>query len=191
MSLSALPLVLRAPPSGLRAIAPPAVSSRAPRPPIDIRSDRLETFKADQRAVYSGAVEMVQGRQRLRPPQLTVYSEPKTTSPGGAAPKAQGGETGKIKRMEAEGPVFFNDDAESAVGDHGVYLAADDTITLTGNVVLRQGVNVTTADKVVVDQTTHHATLFSGASAPRIRSVFQREDAAGKPSAGEGDQPKP
>jgi lipopolysaccharide export system protein LptA len=187
MSLSALPLLLRAPPGVVRTIAPPAVSDQSPRPPIDIHADRLETFKADQRAVYSGAVEAIQGRQRLRTPRLTVYSEPKATSSGGGAPKAMGGEPGRIKRMEAEGPVFFNDDTQNARGDHGLYLAADDTISLTGNVVLKQGVDVTTADKIVIDQATHHATLYSGASAPRIRSVVHPEGAATETPPGDLD----
>jgi lipopolysaccharide export system protein LptA len=153
----------------------------ASKPPIDIRADRLETSKAENRAVYSGNVEAIQGRQRLRTPQLTIYTAEKEPAADKRGLASAGGDVGKIKRMEAEGPAFFNDDTQNARGDHGTYVAADDTITLTGNVVLLQGTNVTLADKVVIDQTTHHATLYSGKTMPRIRSVFREDNSSKAP----------
>ena len=127
----------------------------------------------------------IQGQDRLRTPQLTIFfrqeglanaaPKPKAAAaPGGALRLAP---WGNIERMEAEGPVYFADDTQNGRGDHGVYTAADQTTVLTGNVVLVQGKNVSTGDKLVLHQDTNQAQLYSGSSSKRVRGVFYNDDA--------------
>ena len=163
-----------------------------PKPPIDITADQQEAFQDEQRVVYSGHVQSIQGQDRLRTPQLTILyfkKDPAAHVPNApVATGSAGAEVGKIKQMDAEGPVFFNDATQNATGDHGTYVAADDTITLTGHVVLMQGEDVSIGEKLVIQEDTHHATLYSGAASTRVRSVFHQED---QPKGGESPQPTP
>ena len=78
--------------------------------------------------------------------------------------------------MEADGPVYYVTPQQNARGDHATYTAADNSMVLTGNVVLVQDKNVMQGDKLTVDTKTNHAVLVSnnrGATAgKRVRGVF-------------------
>lgn len=145
--------------------------------PIDISADKTDVFQPDHRVVYTGEVEALQGQQRLRTPQLTLtFAEregvPKAATKPGAG--ASGG-FGQIQRMEAEGPVYLVTPTQQAKGDHGVYDAPTDTITLTGNVVLMQDKNVSQGDRLVIDQKSGHSVLTSNTNS-RVRGVFYPQD---------------
>ncbi len=142
--------------------------------PIDITADQLEYLDQQNRAVWRGNVEAIQGMNRLRTPLLTIFYAPRT---GAAAASAPSGAIGgsQIQRMEAEGPVYYVTPQQNARGDHAVYEATAHTITLTGNVVLVQDKNVVQGDRLVIDTDTNHSQLFSNAQArgqKRVRGVF-------------------
>jgi lipopolysaccharide export system protein LptA len=162
------------------AAAPKAQSDQS-KLPYDVSADHQELFNDEHRTVYTGNVEVVQGQDRLRTPRLTVFFAKKDPDAPGKKPAAPGaagpGDTfGKIERMEAEGPVYFSNPTQNGRGDHGTYTAADDTTVLTGNVVLVQGKNVSTGDKLVMHQKTNQATLYSNASKTRVRGIFYQDD---------------
>ena len=141
--------------------------------PIDITSDNSEQFRTERRAVWYGNVEVVQGTSRMRTPRLTVFYSARDPN----APKLPAGDPnadiGHIERVEADGPVYYMTPTQKAKGDHGTYVGADDTITLTGNVVLVQDKNVATGDKVVIEQKTGHSTLTSkSGNKQRVRAVL-------------------
>ena len=163
---------------------PGAAAPNQPKQPIDITANHQDFYNDDNKSIYTGDVEVIQGTDRLRTPRLTIFFTKK--DPNAAAPKqpAAGADTGnrKIEHMEAEGPVFFANPTQNGRGDHGVYTAADQTTVLTGNVVLVQGKNVSTGDKLILNQVTNQAQLFSGQSSKRVRGVFYQEDQA--PPAG-------
>jgi lipopolysaccharide export system protein LptA len=166
------------------------ISAPACNAPYDITADRSELFNEEHRQVYTGNVDVVQCDDRLRTPLLTVFflkkgpDAPQTkVSAKAPAPGSAGATFGKVERMEAEGPVYYVTPTENAKGDHGTYLAADDTITLTGNVVLVQDKNVGNGDKLIIEKATGHATLYSGNSSQRVRGVFYQEPAQPAPGA--------
>jgi lipopolysaccharide export system protein LptA len=173
----------------------PASASRAATTsnlPYDITADQQEMFNEEHRTVYRGNVVVIQGTDRLNTPQLTLLFAPKTPAGPGkpAAPVAAAAPSatstfGKIRQMEAEGPVYFTTPTQNAKGDHGTYLASDDTITLIGNVVLVQNKDVSTGDKLVINRTTDHYTLYKkNDQGGRVRGVFyQDEPAAGQATA--------
>jgi len=175
------------------AAAPPAKAPGAPGAsqsnlPYDISADQQEMFNEEHKSIYRGDVVVIQGTDRLNTPQLTLFFAKKDPNAVPAkAPVANSATDtfGKIERMEAEGPVYFNTPTQNAKGDHGTYIAADDTITLTGNVVLVQDKNVSTGDKLVYQKSTGHGTLYSNNGAPqRVRGVFYQDDQAKPPAAG-------
>ena len=152
--------------------------------PVDISADTNEVFQNEHRVVYRGQVEALQGVQRLRTPELTLYFTPREGAPKAATTGGLGSGFGSISRMEATGPVYLVTPTQSAKGDHGTYEAASDTMVLTGNVVLLQDKNVVRGDRVVIDQKTGHATITSGPRT-RVRGVFypsEQTDAAPPPA---------
>ncbi len=108
-----------------------------------------------------------------------------------AAPAGTG--TQKIERMEAQGPVYYITPTQTARGDHGTYIAATDTITLTGNVVVAQDKNVLQGEKLVIETKTGRSTMVAtnqGRNASgRVRGVFYPSTTT--PPAGASPAPAP
>lgn len=160
--------------------------------PIDITADHNENFQQQHLSVWSGHVVAIQGEDTLETPRLQVWfadSGAKTSTPTPAPAPAPGvgpTEGGKIKHMEADGPVYFITQTQKARGDHGVYEAEGDTITLIGNVVLVQDKNVVKGEKLVIEQKTGHSTLYATPTGQggRVRGIFYQNDStAAKPGA--------
>lgn len=165
--------------------------------PIDISADELEVVDADRRAVWRGNVEAKQGESRMRTPVLNVFFGAKAGDAPAAAPGSSGGVAGQnwgaIERMEADGPVYYVTPTQQARGDHGTYMAASDTITLTGNVVVSQDKNVLQGEKLVIETKTGRSTMVSTAqgrnASGRVRGVFYPN--SNKPAAGQPATPAP
>jgi lipopolysaccharide export system protein LptA len=157
----------------------PAAGQPAPKVPVDITADHQDFYNDENKTIYTGNVEVIQGTDRMRTPKLTIYFLKKDQSGAPKPAPAAGGEADggrKIEHMEAEGPVYFANPTQNGRGDHGVYTAADKTTVITGNVVLVQGKNVSTGDKLVMNQITNQAQLYSGQSSQRVRGVFYQQD---------------
>ena len=156
--------------------AGPSVGLGDSKAPIDISAEGTDIQQANRQVVYYGNVEAIQGTARLRTPKLTVFYVAHAAP--GAAPASNNSVTGSnsVERIECEGPVFYTTPTQNAKGDHATYIAADDTITMTGNVVLVQDKNVSTGDKLVIEQKTGHSTLTTiGAKtdpSKRVRAVL-------------------
>ena len=140
--------------------------------PVDIAADELEVVDAENRAVWKGNVNAIQNGARMTTPLLNVYFAQGTRASTDAA-------GGSIERMEADGPVYYATQTQNARGNHATYLATNNTVTITGQVVLVQGQNVVQGDKLVIDTTTNKATWAK--SSNRVRGVFYPNQ--GSPSA--------
>ena len=150
--------------------------------PVDISADRNENFQQQHKSVWQGNVVAIQGDQKLLTPLLTVYfsdSAARAAQSASAAPNM-----GKIDRMEAEGPVYLVTSTQKAQADHATYLAGSDTVIMTGNVVLLQDKNVVKGEKLVIEHTTGHSTLYASPKVEngRVRGVFYPKDDAAPPA---------
>ena len=112
-----------------------------------------------------GEVELLQDGRRLRCDHAKIIQAPRA-----------GGQGGKdIVQMEATGNVFYVADDQNARGDYAIYVKADDTLKVTGNVILQRGKSVATGN-LLVDQV--HAGLISltadanSADHGRVRAVM-------------------
>lgn len=155
--------------------AAPAFAQFAPGGgPIDMSADQLELIDAQHTAIWSGAVEALQGRNRMRADQVKIFFNGKpATGAAATAGAAPGRNWGKVERMEAEGNVFFVSPTQTARGDHGLYELASNTITITGDVVVAQGQSVIHGTKLVIDSKTGKATMVNnGAGHGRVRGIF-------------------
>ena len=170
--------------SGLLLAAPAHAQFSANGGPIDLTADQLELVDADHLAIWKGAVEALQGRNRMHADELKIYFEgrpgPGESSGKGGSSAAPGRNWGKVKRVEAEGNVFFITPSQTARGDHGLYQLGDNAITITGDVIVAQAQNVVHGDKLVIDTKTNKATMVStgrGHGAPgRVRGIFYPND---------------
>ena len=161
-------------PAGAKPAAEPGGIGHSNQP-IDVTSDNYDYRQEERVGIYTGNVEAVQGTARLRTPKLTVYFAPPDPNAPKPPPGAAQADVGQVERIEAEGPVHYTTPTQRALGDHGTYITDGDTITLTGNVVVVQGKNVGTGDKLVIEQKTGHSVLTSNpghVTPQRVRTIL-------------------
>lgn len=160
--------------------------------PIDLSADSLELVDAQRLAIWRGAVDAVQGQNRLRSDVLNIYFTGKPTSGAATSGASPGRNWGKVDHMVADGHVFFVSPQQNARGDHAVYELGPDTITLTGDVIVEQGQSVIHGQKLVIDIHTGHATMVSTgetrSASGRVRGVFYPNTQGGSGAAA-GRQP--
>ena len=202
LMLGALTLTVAA---GAPAEAQPARKAQAPRTgplsgfggnskePIHIEAAQLQVFDKEQRAVYTGDVVAVQGKSTLRCSKLTIFYDNKQDA--NAKPKAApaGQDQSSIRKLDCEGPVSVVSCTQTATGDHGVYEASTDLVTLTGNVVLADGPNVQNGDKLVYNLKDGTATVTSAQprAGGRVGGIFVPGSDASKNSKGGKGAPRP
>jgi lipopolysaccharide export system protein LptA len=119
--------------------------------PIQIESDRLEVREAENLAIFSGNVSVVQGDTLMKSGRMRVYY----------AQKGEGSATtgsANIERLEVDGKVYVKSGKQVATGDSGIFDMNTEILTLSGKeVVLSEGPNVLVGCKLTVDMGTGEA----------------------------------
>jgi lipopolysaccharide export system protein LptA len=111
-----------------------------PSLPVEITSDSLSVDQTAGTAVFRGSVVVGQGELRLAAEEVEVqYAEG----------SAQGG--GAVERIRARGEVTVTNGAEAAEAQEAVYQVAAGTIEMTGDVVLTQGQNAISGERLAID----------------------------------------
>ena len=138
--------------------------------PIAVNADSFLADLKNETGTYTGNVIVTQGQVRLHADEVTVHA------PGGRA-----------ARMEASGNVIVDSPSGQAVGDTGTYDVPQQTIRLTGNVVLTKDANVMRGNALEVSMATGLARLTAGTAnaAPgqpkgRVQGLFVPEPGAGR-----------
>jgi lipopolysaccharide export system protein LptA len=143
--------------------------------PVDITADELEVVQGDCVSVWKGSAEALQDTSRLRADVLRAYFVPKpkaaTPAPAGATSSSA---CGDLKRMEAEGSVYYVTPSQRVRASAATYDASSDTITMAGDVVAVQGQNVLRGDRMVFNTKTGQGQMFGGGKGGknRPRGVF-------------------
>lgn len=150
--------------AGMLLSAGSALAQLDPGAPIDITADSSEVVNSQCLSTWSGSVEALQARTRLRAETVRLYA------------KKSGDSCGASDRMEAHGQVYFVTPERTVRADDAVYVFASETITLTGNVIVVQGKSVVRGDRMVINTKTGQANMTSntkGRAKPgRVRGVF-------------------
>lgn len=152
--------------------------------PIEITSDALEVHQAKHLAVFTGDVVAGQGTLRLTADRVEVSYAGQDQAPG--TDQAAGSEaesdpaTGVIREMTAKGDVFISNGSETAQGEQARYDVASGTITMTGNVVLTQGENVISGQRLSID-----LDQGTGRVEGRVKSIFTPQDSGAQQSGGQ------
>lgn len=123
-----------------------------PSAPVEVTADTLSVDQATGEAVFSGNVVIGQGDLRLAASEvIVVYAEA----------------TGQIARMQASGGVTFVTATEAAEAESADYDLESGLLTLSGDVLLTQGANALSSERMVVDLTAGTARMEG-----RVRTVL-------------------
>ena len=169
--------------------------------PIQIESVSLEMRDKKKEATFTGNVKVVQGDTTMTSKVLVVYYEStnqnaqpatpanartsgKSTSVSTKSAAAQSapmqsstpgpGGASSIRRLEAKGDVIVTQKDQVVTGETAIFDTKTNLITMTGGasgVVLTQGKNVLTGDRLLVDMTTGVSRVESDSG--RVRGLFQ------------------
>lgn len=105
-----------------------------------------------------GRAELTQGDNRIR------------------ADRVEGSiSNGDLTRVEATGNVYFVTPDQTIRGDRAVYTPANDTIVLSGDVILTQGENVMTGGRLTYNIRTEAARMDGAGQGGRVQGVFYPE----------------
>jgi len=100
-----------------------------------------------------GRAELTQGGNRLRADAITGVTA-----------------NGDLSRVEATGNVYFVTPDQSMRGDRAVYTLGNAEVVVTGDVILTQGKNVLTGNRLVYNVRTETARMEGGGG--RVQGVF-------------------
>lgn len=122
--------------------------------PVEVSADALEVNQSDGRALFTGNVVIGQGEMRLSADRVSVQY-----APGGQE---------RIESLTATGNVTLVSGADAAEAAEAVYDVEAGTVRLSGDVLLSQGQNVLSGERMTVDLATGAAQVEG-----RVRSVLQ------------------
>jgi lipopolysaccharide export system protein LptA len=118
--------------------------------PIQIESDQLQVREADNVAVFTGNVSVVQGQTQLKAGKMTVYY---IKGEGSATTGSAG-----IDHLEVDDKVYVKSNTQVATGDRGTFDMKSEVLVLSGKeVVLTDGPNVLVGCKLTVHMKTGKA----------------------------------
>lgn len=128
--------------------------------PVEVTANSLSVDQGEGTTVFEGDVLVIQGDMRLSARTLRV--EYRT---GDAAR-----ESGRIKRLLAQGNVTIVAGEEAAEAAEAVYEVDTGRITMSGDVLITQGPNALSGERLVLD-----LAAGTGAMEGRVRTVLQPE----------------
>jgi lipopolysaccharide export system protein LptA len=137
-------------------LAAPAAAQNRPNSadaPVMWGADTV-TYRPDG-VTLDGRAELLQGDNRMRANRLSL-----STDAGG-----------DLTRIEATGDVYYVTPTQTMRGDSAVYTPSNDTVTITGDVILTQGENVMTGGRLTYNLRTEQAQMAGGANG-RVQGVF-------------------
>ena len=124
--------------------------------PVEVTAETLDVNQTDNTAVFTGNVVIGQGEMRLSAPRvLVVYKADQSD----------------IQRLEARGGVTIVSGQDAAEGSEADYNIDSGIIELRGDVLLVQGPQALTSDKMLVDTRAGTARMTG-----RVKTVLQPED---------------
>lgn len=108
--------------------------------PVEVTADTLAVDQANGSAVFEGNVLVGQGELRLSAEELRIeYAN------------VEGSSRTEVSRIIASGGVTLVSGEEAAEAQEAIYTLADSRIVMTGDVVVTQGPNALSGDRLVVD----------------------------------------
>lgn len=120
--------------------------------PVEVTADSLNVNQTDGTAVFTGNVLAVQGDMRLSAAEVRV---------------AYAKEGNAIETLHATGGVTLVNATDAAEAREAVYTIASGNVVMTGDVLLTQGKNAISGQKLVLD-----LKAGTGVMEGRVKTVF-------------------
>jgi lipopolysaccharide export system protein LptA len=141
---------------------------------INVEADKLEVSEkgGERISVFTGNVTVRRGATVLKATTITIHSDLGTPQAGKEA----------FNLIEAEGKVNISENDQTATGDAASFNMKSQVATISGNVMLAQGTNILSGDRLIVDLNSGTAKVEQAAGG-RIKGVFT--PSASKAPAGE------
>lgn len=121
--------------------------------PIEVSADQLAVSQTDGTAIFTGNVLVGQGEMRLSADRVKV----EYTADGNG-----------ISKLFASGGVTLVNLTDAAESREAIYTIASGNVVMTGDVLLTQGGNALSGQKLVIDLKTG-----TGVMEGRVQTVFQ------------------
>lgn len=150
---AALALLIAALPASAQTVAFGGVKADTSAP-VEVSADSLSVDQGSGSATFTGKVVIGQGQMRLSADKVTVEYGDSAKS--------------RIRRLHATGHVTLVSGPDAAEAAEAVYEVDSGTVTLTGNVMLAQGQNMLSGNRMVVNLKTGSANVEG-----RVRSILQ------------------
>jgi lipopolysaccharide export system protein LptA len=142
--------------------------------PIYITSDRMEVDRQKNVLVYIGQVVAIQADMTLRSDKLTTYFDP---------------DLQQIKQAIAEGKqVRMTQGDRLAIGTKAVFDGVAQTMTMTGNPIVRQGNSEVSGERIIYFMVEDRIVVENGKSKPRVEATIFPEELQQQQKT--GDEPK-
>ncbi|OWY13156.1 lipopolysaccharide transport periplasmic protein LptA [Thioclava sp. F34-6] len=122
--------------------------------PVEVTADSLNVDQQSGQAVFSGNVEVTQGDMHMKAAELEVFYASDKRS--------------EITKLHATGGVTLVSPTEAAEAEEAVYDVKAGTVVMTGKVLLTQGNNVMSGNKLNVDLSTGTGTMDG-----RVRTLLK------------------
>jgi lipopolysaccharide export system protein LptA len=139
--------------------------------PVEITSDRLDLDQAAGTAIFTGTVKVGQGELRLAADRVQVFYV-----------EGAGEAAGQVQRMVANGNVTLSNGTEAAEADEAVYEVVGGTVDMAGDVLLTQGRNALSSQRLHIDLNAGTARVEG-----RVQTIFTPGTAPGEGSGAGGD----
>lgn len=118
---------------------------------VEVTADELSVDQASSAATFKGNARVRQGDLRL----------------GADGIRVEYLATGGVSKVEATGNVTFTNGAETAEAQSATYLIGDASIAMVGGVLLVQGPNTISGDRLLLNLATN-----SGSVEGNVKTVF-------------------
>lgn len=132
-----------------------------PKKPTEIDAERAEVLKNGDHYILEGAVSVSQPGVILTADRMDVFRRAGTS---------------EIQRVVASGRVRYASVTGDAIaGDEAIYVAAESTLVVSGNVVVLQQGQVATAEELTYNTETGGMVMKSG-DGKRVRGLFTKQE---------------
>jgi len=142
--------------------------------PILVTSDRMEVDRKKNTITYRGRVVAVQADMTMRSETLTVHYN--------------NSDMKQLREVIAEGKVHVSQGDRVAVGAKAVFNGSDQTITLTGDPVVRQGNSQISGNRITFFIEQDRAVVEGGSQRVKATIFPEELERRGKATAGPGKE---
>lgn len=122
---------------------------------VEVTADELRVDQSNGQAVFAGNVLVVQGEVRMSAGRVAVVYAQEDGAPNG------------ISSLQATGGVTFVTPNDAVEAREATYSVARGTVQLSGDVILTQGQNAISSERMVVDLNSGQGRMEG-----RVRTIF-------------------